>query len=240
MAAQARKAHRADRGSPDPDPARRVSRDRLREHLRGRRTRGAGPRRDRRAERRRRRRAGPGALRVPDRRRVRLAALRLRTPARRRDGDGGAGGTRRGVVHARPRGPRHRPDAQTAGLPAAGRRRRHRGCQPQARIARRRKGLRHRRADPRRPRRPFDAAADEQPGQACRAGRLRVAHHRAGAPAGAGQRGKHPLPDDQTRQDGPRLGRAGRLLSRIRPPTRRIRRCCVCERWRRCAGGAGA
>ena len=108
---------------------------------------------------------------------------------------------------------------------------RHRGRQPQARIAGRRKGLRNRRADPRRPRGALDAAADQQPGQAGRPGRLRIAHHRAGAAAGAGQRGEHPLPDDQTRQDGPRPGRAGRF-PRIRLSARRIRWCFV-------SGGAG-
>ncbi len=35
------------------------------------------------------------------------------------------------------------------------------------------------------------------PRQAGRSGRLRAAHHRAGAAAGAGQQGEHPLPDDQ-------------------------------------------
>ena len=44
--------------------------------------------------------------------------------------------------------------------------------------------------------------------------------------AGTRQRGEHPLPDDQTRQDGSRPGRAGRF-SRIRASARRIRRCSV-------------
>ena len=72
--------------------------------------------------RRRRGRAGAGALRVPHRRRVRLAALRLRPAAGRRAGGGRRRGPRRGALHARARGPRHRPAAQAAGLPAAGRR----------------------------------------------------------------------------------------------------------------------
>src|ERR1700747_2049783 len=50
--------------------------------------------------------------------------------------------------YARPRGPRHRPDAQTAGVSVAGRRSRHRRRQPQARIASRCTGLRNRRANP--------------------------------------------------------------------------------------------
>ena len=41
----------------------------------------------------------------------------------------------------------------------------------------------------------LDAAADQQPGQARRPGGLRPAHHRAGAAAGARQRGEPPLPD---------------------------------------------
>ena len=84
-------------------------------------------------------------------------------------------GPRRRALHPRPRGPGHRPAAQAAGLPAAGRRRRHRRRQPRARPARRRPRLRHRRADPGRPRRPLDAAADQQPGQAGRPRGLRPA-----------------------------------------------------------------
>ena len=49
MAAQARKAHRAHRRGPHPDPARRVPRGRLHQHLRRRRARRAGPWRHRRA-----------------------------------------------------------------------------------------------------------------------------------------------------------------------------------------------
>ena len=49
VAAQAREAHRADRRGPHPDPARRVPRRRLHQHLRRRRARRAGARRHRRA-----------------------------------------------------------------------------------------------------------------------------------------------------------------------------------------------
>ena len=111
-------------------------------------------------------RAGPGALGVPHRRRVRLAALRLRPAAGRRARRGGRGGPRGRALHARARGPRHRPAAQAAGLPAAGGGRRHRRRQPRARPARRRPRLRHRRPDPRGPRGALDAAAHQQPGQA--------------------------------------------------------------------------
>ena len=75
-----------------------------------------------RRHRRRRGRAGPGAFRMPDRRRPRLAALRLRPAAARRAARGGRRGPRRGAVHPRARGPRDRPAGQAAGLRTAGRR----------------------------------------------------------------------------------------------------------------------
>ena len=75
VAAQAREAHPARRRGAHPDPARRVPRVRLHQHLRRCRTRRAGPRRHRRPARRRARRAGAGALGMPDRRRVRIPPL---------------------------------------------------------------------------------------------------------------------------------------------------------------------
>ena len=81
-----------------------------REHGRRRRARRAGPRR----RRRRRGRAGPGALRVPHRRRPRLPALRLRPAAGRGAAHDRRRGPRRRGLPARPRGPRHRPAAQAA------------------------------------------------------------------------------------------------------------------------------
>ena len=62
----------------------------------------------------------PRALGVPDRRRVRLAALRLRRAAPALDGGHRRGGPRRRPVHPRPRGPGDRPDPQAAGLRAPG------------------------------------------------------------------------------------------------------------------------
>ncbi len=98
----------------------------------------------------------------------------------------------------------------------------------EARPARRRARLRHRCADPRRPRRAVDATADQQSGQARRPRRLRTAHHRARAVAGAGQRREHPLPDDQTRPHGPRPGRPRRL--RRGAHDGRLRRArCICS-----------
>ena len=85
----------------------------------------------------------------------------------------GPGGARHRALHPRARGPGDRPAAQAAGLPAAGPRRGHRRRQPRPRPARRRPRLRHRRADPGRPRRAHHAAADQQPGQARRPGGLR-------------------------------------------------------------------
>ena len=55
--------------------------------------------------------------------------------------------------------------AQAAGLPAAGRRPRHRRRQPRPRAAGRRARLRRRRPDPARPRRPLRAPAHQQPRQ---------------------------------------------------------------------------
>ena len=75
------------------------------------------------------------ALGVPDRRRVRLAALRLRRAAGRGDGGHRGRGPRGRALPARARGPRDRAAEQAAGLRAAGRRRRHRGRQPRARPA---------------------------------------------------------------------------------------------------------
>ena len=98
-----------------------------------------------------RRRARPRALRVPDRRRLPLAALRLRRAARVGAGDDRARGRRRAAL-PRPGGPRDRPAEQAPGLQPAGPGDGHRRRQPRARPARRPARLRHRRADPRRPR----------------------------------------------------------------------------------------
>ena len=89
-----------------------------------------------RRPRRRGGRARPHALRVPDRRRLRLAPMRLRRPAAGGAGPDRRARARRGGLPARPRGPRHRPAAQAAGVHVAGRRPRHRRRQPRARAAR--------------------------------------------------------------------------------------------------------
>ena len=76
--------------------------------------------------------AGAAAFAVPDRRRVRVAALRLRRAARRGAGRDGAGRQRRSRLHVR-RGARHRAPEQDSRLRAAGPGPRHRGSQPRAR-----------------------------------------------------------------------------------------------------------
>ena len=101
------------------------------------------------SRRRRRGRPHPGALRVPDRRRVRLAPLRLRRPARRGHGQDRRARPRRRPLPPRPRGPGHRPALQAAGLRAAGQRRRHGGRQPRTRPPGRRPRVLGRRPAPR-------------------------------------------------------------------------------------------
>ena len=96
-------------------------------------------------------RARARALGVPDRRRLPLAALRLRRAARVGAGDDRARGPRRAAL-PRPGGPRDRPAQQAPGLQPAGPGARHGRREPRARPAGRPARLRHRRADPRRPR----------------------------------------------------------------------------------------
>ena len=93
--------------------------------------------------------------------------------------------------------------AQAAGLPAPGRRPRHRRRQPRPRPARGRPSLRRRDADPARPRRRLGPAADQQPRQDLEPGVLRRAGHRAGRPDAASQRPQPAVPADQARPDGP-------------------------------------
>ena len=83
-------------------------------------------------------RARANAFGVPHRGCSRLAAMRLRNPAERRDGRDRRRGRRHRAVPARARGPGDRPAQQAARVPAAGRRRRHRRRQHRARIPGRR------------------------------------------------------------------------------------------------------
>ena len=128
----ARECGRAGRHGAAADRDRDFTRDRLPRTWSTARARRAGPRRPRR----RARRAGAGALRVSDRRRVRLPPMRLRATAARRHGGVVSRRPRRRGLPPRSRGPRHRAAPQAAGLHAAGRRPRHRRRQPRARAAR--------------------------------------------------------------------------------------------------------
>ena len=117
--------------SPRPGcrPARRLHGVRLPDRRRRLRARRPGVRR----HQRRRAGADPGPLRVPDRRRVRQRPLRLRPAAQRGDGHDRHGGPGRRDLPARPRGAGDRAGREAAGLPAPGRRPRHRGRQPRPR-----------------------------------------------------------------------------------------------------------
>ena len=115
----------------DADQVRRLQGHRLR--VRARRQPPRGHRQGRR--RRQEGRAGARPLRVPHRRRVRLAALRLRRPARRGHAPHRGGGRGGRALHA-PGGPRHRPHQQAQGLRAPGAGLRHRRGQRGARASR--------------------------------------------------------------------------------------------------------
>ena len=127
-------------------------------------------------------RARARALRVPHRRRVRLAALRLRrcssTSRWSRSPSEGAGRRR---LPARPRGPRDRPRPQAARLHAAGPGPRHRRGQRGARLPGRLARVRHRLADPRRPRHHDDAAHDEQSRRSTAGSRATVSRSSSGS-----------------------------------------------------------
>ena len=117
LPAPQRQARRARGGDQAAHRVRRVQRGRL--PLAGGRE---APRGDGQGRGRRRgRRARARALRVPDRRRVPLAALRLRPAARGRAAADRGRGPRRAAL-PRPGGPRHRPAEQAAG-PTSSRRR---------------------------------------------------------------------------------------------------------------------
>ena len=109
LPAPPRQARRARRHDPPADRVRRLRRRRLPLARRRQAPRRAGQGRGRR----RRRRARARALGVPDRRRLPLAALRLRRAARVGAGDDRARGLRRAAL-PRPGGPRDRPAEQAA------------------------------------------------------------------------------------------------------------------------------
>ena len=170
--------HQRGRSRAAADAVRRVRRPRLRARLRPR-LRGDGPGR----HRRRRGRARPAPLGVPDRRRPRVVALRLRRPAPAGAPDDRRRAARRPRLRHRARGTRHRPGQQAPRLRGAGRRRRHRRRQRRARLAGRLPRLHRVGRGPRRARRPHHAAADQQPPQGRRAARRRRRRQRGRAAA---------------------------------------------------------
>ena len=124
--------------------------------------------------------AGPRALRMPHRRRVRVAPVRLRRAAGERPPADRGGGEGDPPLHAAGRA-RNRAREQDPGLPPAGRGVRHRRGEPEAGLQARPAGLRGRRADPRGPGRAEDPAPDEQPQEDHRDHRVRARSGRAGA-----------------------------------------------------------
>ena len=109
---------------------------------------------------------------------------------------------RRRPLPPRPRGPRHRPAVQAAGLRAPGHRRGHGRRQPRARLPGRRPRLLGRRPAPGRPRCPLGPAPHQQPGQGRRARRPRLRRHQDPAPPAA-HPGQPPLPSHQARPPRP-------------------------------------
>ena len=232
-----------DRLPPPSRPARRASghdaaADRLR-RVHGRRLplpgRRQAPRRARQGRgRRARRRARARAFGVPDRRRLPLAALRLRRAAR--VGAGDDRGQRRGrAALPRPGGARDRPAQQAARVQPPGPGARHGRRQPRAGAAGRPARLRHRRADPRRPRALEHPDPHEQPEEDPRAGGLRAVGHRAGADRARAQPAQRGLPAREARPARPQPAppgaaarradgaRRARARPRARPRRRRRR-----------------
>ena len=148
------------------------------------------------------RRARARALGVPHRRRLPLAALRLRRAARIGAVDDRARGPGRAAVPL-PGGPRDRPAEQAARLPPAGGRPRHRRGQRAPRPAGRPARLRHRRPDPRRPRAQLDPDPHQQPEEDQRPGGLRAVGQRPDPDRARAQRAQRGVPAHQGRADGP-------------------------------------
>ncbi|CAA9516540.1 MAG: 3,4-dihydroxy-2-butanone 4-phosphate synthase / GTP cyclohydrolase II, partial [uncultured Solirubrobacteraceae bacterium] len=208
-AARAQDGHRRrpDRLPPAPRSARRAggldhAADRVRDFHGGRLPvagRRQAPRRDGQGRRPGQGgRARPRALRVPDRRCLPLAALRLRRAARIGAGDDrGRGGGSPPLPRAG--GPGDRPAEQAQGLQPPGRRPRHRRREHRARPAGGPPRLRHRGPDPRRPRPLAHPHPHQQPEEDPRAGGLRAVGVRAGADRPRAQPAQRGLPARQAR-----------------------------------------
>ena len=164
-------------------------------------------------------RARPRALRVPDRRRVPLAALRLRRAARVGAVDDRARGPRRAAL-PEPGGARDRAAQQAAGLQAPGGGPRHGRRQPRARPPGRPARLRDRRPDPRRPRADQHPDPHQQPQEDLRAGRLRAVGDRPDPDPARAQSPQRGLPAGQARPARPHPASPGARARRGDAPRR--------------------
>ena len=165
----------------------------------------------------------PGArpLRVPDRRRAGLAALRLRRAAARRPGADRRQRQRRARLCARARGAGHRPRQQDRRLCAAGSRARYAGGQHPAGLPGRRARLRRGRRHPARGGRSGHTLAHQQSAQGAGAARARRAGRRGAAAGARRQSAQRRLPGHQAGQDGPPPARRRPRDGEPRPTRRR-------------------
>src|SRR6266542_2381251 len=147
------------------------------------------------AHRRWARATGPPAQRVPDRRRVRQPAVRLRPAAAR--GGGTHRGRRRLPAVPAAGGARHRPVPQARRVRVTGHRPGHLRGEPGARSRRGRARLHRRRPDARRPGGRSRRSADQQPGQGGTAQPARCDGDRAGADRRVPVPGQRRLPGRQ-------------------------------------------
>ena len=128
-------------------------------------------------------------------------------------------GSRRAAL-PRPGGPRHRPAEQAQGLQPAGPGPRHGRREPRARPAGRPARLRHRRADPRRPRAELDPDPHQQPEEDPRPRGLRAVGDRADPDRARRQPAQRALPGGQARPARPRAAPPGPAARRADGPRR--------------------
>ena len=108
----------------------------------------------------------------------------------------------------------HRPAQQAPRLPAAGGRPRHRGCEPEARPARRPARLRDRRPDPGRPGPDQHPHPDQQPEEDPRPGGIRPVGCRPGPDPGDAQPPQRGVPANQARAPRPHAPPSGPAAGR--------------------------